>query len=314
MDIRTMVPEQIERERLLPLQEKIDGLSEMKPEEQFFLNGIVRAFKPKKSLELGISAGGGSAIILNAIRDIDGSTLHSVDYSERWYKDHRKRSGFVVEERCPELRGKWRLHAGGVAARFIDEIGDGIDFCLIDTAHVLPGEVLDFLMVCPFFHKGTVVVFHDLCLHTWPQVRARNSFASSLIFNAIDEPKITIRAIDPPMLFPNIGAVQIDNDMPKVDYIDDLLRFLTFPWKYVPSPEETDEILYHFSKHYRPDQVDLLRRIFFFQRENGASRLKMQVNRFKLLTVQLMTGLIPVKKWRKRARAFFVDKLYGTAR
>ena len=278
MNIRNIVPEQIERERLLPLREKIAGLSEMKSEEQFFLNGIVRAVKPKKSLELGVAAGGGSAIILNAIRDIDGATLHSVDYSERWYKDHRKRSGFVVGERFPDLYEKWNLYTGGVAARFCNDIGGGVDFCLIDTAHALPGEVLDFLMVCPLLREGAVVVLHDLCLHTWPRNRLRNEYASSLLFNALDDPKITIRAVDPPMLFPNIGAVRIEKHATEADYIDDLLRFLTFPWKYVPLPEEADEILRHFSKHYRSDQAEFLRRIFSFQRENDATRLKRRLN------------------------------------
>ena len=36
-----------------------------------FLNGAVRKFKPKKILEVGVHFGGGSSIILNAIRDIN---------------------------------------------------------------------------------------------------------------------------------------------------------------------------------------------------------------------------------------------------
>jgi len=39
-----------------------------------------------------------------------------------------------------------------------------------------------------------------------------------------------------------------------------------------------------------------------------------QADRLKRLAAQLLTCLIPVKKWRKRARTFFAVNLYGTAR
>ena len=39
--------------------------------EPYFLNGIIRKFKPKKCLEIGVSKGGSSVIILNAIKDIN---------------------------------------------------------------------------------------------------------------------------------------------------------------------------------------------------------------------------------------------------
>ena len=35
-----------------------------------FLNGIVRKFKPKKILEIGVAEGGSSIVILNAIKTI----------------------------------------------------------------------------------------------------------------------------------------------------------------------------------------------------------------------------------------------------
>ena len=47
--------------------------------EPYFINGIVRKFKPKKCLEIGVAKGGSSIIILNALKDIDGSFLVSLD-------------------------------------------------------------------------------------------------------------------------------------------------------------------------------------------------------------------------------------------
>ena len=50
-----------------------------------FLNGVVRKFKPKKIVEIGVSKGGGSCIILNAIQDIKNAHLYSIDLSNGTY-------------------------------------------------------------------------------------------------------------------------------------------------------------------------------------------------------------------------------------
>lgn len=70
--------EDFEREKLDPIYDTVAPYSEMQKSERYFLNGIIRSIKPKKILEAGVANGGGSAIILNAIRDIDGAELYSV--------------------------------------------------------------------------------------------------------------------------------------------------------------------------------------------------------------------------------------------
>lgn len=53
--------------------------SEMSEHERRFLNGIIRELKPEKILEVGVSAGRSSVIILNAIKDIEDAKLYSID-------------------------------------------------------------------------------------------------------------------------------------------------------------------------------------------------------------------------------------------
>ncbi len=67
----------------------------MQKNERYFLNGIIRAKKPRKILEAGVAEGGGSAIILNAISDIDGAELYSVDYLKQSFNNPDKLSGFL---------------------------------------------------------------------------------------------------------------------------------------------------------------------------------------------------------------------------
>lgn len=140
-------------------------ISEMTYLERCFLNGIIRQAKPKKILELGVSAGGSSAIILNAIKDFDNAKLYSVDYTEKWYVDNSKNTGFIIDEKFSNLKNKWKLYTGGTAAKFMEEIGGEIDLCLIDTVHSNPGEFLDFLIVLPYLKKNAILILHDIALH-----------------------------------------------------------------------------------------------------------------------------------------------------
>ena len=53
--------------------------SQMWDNQREFLNGIIRKFKPKKIVEIGVSSGGSSIIILNSIKDIKNAHLYSID-------------------------------------------------------------------------------------------------------------------------------------------------------------------------------------------------------------------------------------------
>ena len=47
-------------------------------EQQFyFINGIIRKYRPKNCLEVGVARGGSSILILNSIKDIKNSFLES---------------------------------------------------------------------------------------------------------------------------------------------------------------------------------------------------------------------------------------------
>lgn len=44
--------------------------SEMDNAERKFIHGLIRYYKPKRILELGVAEGGGSIVLLNAIQDM----------------------------------------------------------------------------------------------------------------------------------------------------------------------------------------------------------------------------------------------------
>jgi predicted O-methyltransferase YrrM len=72
-------------------------------EEKKFINGLIRTIKPKKIVEIGVSKGGSSALILNAIKDIKDAKLFSIDKSVYCYQERTKKTGYLVQEKFPEL-------------------------------------------------------------------------------------------------------------------------------------------------------------------------------------------------------------------
>lgn len=146
-----------------------------------FLNGVIRRFKPKKILEVGVLRGGSSIIILNAIKDIKNSYLYSIDLRSD------DRIGRYVKNHFPFLKNRWHLFKGNIASYFIEKIGKGIDFAFFDTSHFEPGEILDFLMVLPFLKEEAIVGFHDIGqqINNIKGLNSRNEWAPYIIFNLI---------------------------------------------------------------------------------------------------------------------------------
>lgn len=235
-------------------------LSEMDSVERKFLNGIIKELKPKKLLEVGVSSGASSLVILNAIKDIKNSKLYSIDYSEEWYVDGSKKSGFLVDKSLPELMDKWELFLGGVTAKFIekivkDSVKEGFDLCLLDIKHFLPGEVLDFFMILSFMKMGSTIIVHDtnfnnFCFDRHDKQYREIGMASNVLFSTVTANKIQPKVYhNPPQ--PNIGAFQITEDTLK--YIDDLFLALSLAWAYIPT-EEDMQYTYNIIKQFYSEE------------------------------------------------------------
>lgn len=272
-------PEKIDNEILYEVENKISNYSEMSIEQRKFLNGLLRTLKPKKILEVGISAGASSSIILNAIKDLADSKLYSIDYNTNWYRDNKKLSGFLVMDNFPNLMDKWNLYTGGVSAKFMEEIGGDIDFFLLDTMHCNPGEFLDYLMVLPFLKKNAVIVIHDLILHTsiFGEFNYKDFSTNCILFSSLkgekfllkkdnhsyDKEKHHIKLIDISGI-PNIGAIKLDDNI--MSYSQDIFMLLTLPWYYTPTDDDYLNILNLFIKYYPENLVNMFERIYLFNR------------------------------------------------
>ncbi|WP_302366943.1 class I SAM-dependent methyltransferase [Brachyspira aalborgi] len=294
-------PEKFENEIVNEINNILSGISEMSYLERCFLNGIIRQTKPKKILELGVSAGGSSAIILNAIKDFDNAKLYSVDYNKKWYIDNSKDVGFIIDEKFSNLKNKWKLYTGGTAAKFMEEIGGEIDLCLIDTMHANPGEFLDFLIVLPYLKKNAILILHDIALHH----TYKNCITNGILFSCLNGNKLSFNE-GLWNRFANIGAVILDENIK--DNILDYLYLLTLPFEYLPTDNDILECQKLFSKNYGEEFVDTFMNIMlknkqlFIERNTISNdRLDNKVNKL----IDTLAWWIPVRKWRDNFRNKF---------
>ena len=87
--------------------------------EAYLINGIIRKHKPKNCLEIGVAYGGSSVLILNAIKDLSGSYLVSLDL---FLTFKQKEVGYIVKQKFPELMDKWKLVTGNMPHKYLEKL------------------------------------------------------------------------------------------------------------------------------------------------------------------------------------------------
>ena len=224
--------------------------------ESAFLCGLIKKYEPKKILEVGVAAGGSTAIILNCLEDIGQKyKMHSVDVSEKYYRTNDKPSGFLAEKSIKNLKvGKHKLYLGKILPQLIDDIGGEIDFVILDTMHILPGEVLDFLVVLPYLTDNAVVCMHDVSYHQYKPQNAFGYATDSLFSSVVADKILNFLPNDDNVYkskYANIAAFQINSQTMKNIY--NVFLALTLRWAYLPSNDQFNEYANFLQKNYSQD-------------------------------------------------------------
>jgi len=233
-----VAPENFETEILNAIPDSVIEHSEMHVVERRFINGLIRLMKPRRILELGVAEGAGSAVILNAIKDMPDSSLTSFDVSQKVYCKPDKDVAFAAETMYPRGNKQWKLFKGFDFSEKVDDFSELFDMAIIDTAHIHPCESLNFLTILPYLRDDAVVIFHDLTLAI-SAFETSSSFPYSPLANKLAYDTIVgdkLKPVDKDYLecafggfgFANIGVVQISKDTRK--YICNVFDMLHFPW------------------------------------------------------------------------------------
>ncbi|MDO5567426.1 MAG: class I SAM-dependent methyltransferase, partial [Planctomycetia bacterium] len=270
---------------------------EMIRADREFLNSLILRHKPKKLLEVGVSAGISSVLMLNAIKNDPDAKLYSIDLATKWYRDETKNTGFIVD-RYPELQkeGKWNLFTGKLAYEYMSTIGNEIDFVLLDAVHCHPGELLDYLMFLPFLKKNCPIVLHDINIHTigFPSPCERRAITNNTLFSAFSGERLVLKdnmryGMGGGTPLPNIGGVILAEDA--MDHVYEVFNALSIPWDYMPSDNDLINLREYFARFYDAVSLDLFDRIINYQQfvqtstayVNRPWRKKFRKNRYLLL-------------------------------
>lgn len=243
---------------------------EMTDFENCFLFSLLKEKKPKKILEIGVSGGATTLMILDYIKSNSPDTkLYSIDISEQWYRDISKKSGYIASEIHGECEN-WKLFLGKTYPECCDQIGDGIDFCILDTNHSLPGELLDFLAVLPSLQNDAVVVLHDTNLplrkHNSPKIGDQMGYATKVVLDVAKGDKIVCKIDNKESNYdlPNISAIIIGDDTRQG--INDMFSALAYRWNYIPSMSSIENYAQHYKKYFSDDHEIYFRKLINSQK------------------------------------------------
>ena len=224
------------REEILKKIKTIPNEPEMSVFESGFLCGLLRTYKPKKIVEVGVAGGGTTAIILQSLEILRYNyEMYSVDLSEMFYRDETKCTGFMAIEAKEVLnvdKTKHNFLLGKLLPLRLEEIGGEIDFVILDTTHALPGEMLDYLAILPYLSENAIVVLHDVNQFYGGAM----AYATKLLYDVVKADKLIIKDPDRLYSYPNISAFQINSETKKS--ITDCFSSLTMPWEYLLTDEQ----------------------------------------------------------------------------
>ena len=257
-DVEEKIEENIENidvNLVLSIQDKLANYIEIKPNEQKFLNGIVRKYKPKKLVEIGVSEGGTAALMLNAIKDLKNSKLYSIDRNEKHYKHPERKTGWLVKEKFPDLSDKWELYIGNTA-EFIESIGNNVDFVYIDTVHSTPGEMLNWLEILPFLKEEAIVVIHDtfFMFTEYINPKSKANFSNNQLLCYIRGNLILPKYGDK-IFSRNIGALKLSKNQKK--YYKQYFLALGNHWEYFPIENDITILRKFYQKYYGEKLVEI---------------------------------------------------------
>ena len=242
-----------------------DGyISEMSRRQQGFLCGLIKKTKPNKILEIGVAEGGTTASVMKTLSLLGmKSEVFSVDLATKLYNNYNLDCGYLYKEWKEDIKGQsmHKFLLGKTVAAQMDNIGKDVDFCIIDTVHFLPGELLDFLAVYPYLKNGATVVLHDTNLDYLRAKNTNDTFnksaykatATKNLFSLITAEKYI--NMNSKMGVPNIAAFVVNEDTQK--YIKDVFFALTLTWGYMPEEYLLAQYRECYAHNYDPDCLDV---------------------------------------------------------
>lgn len=229
--------------------------SELSDTDLGFIGGLIKKRKPKKIVEIGVSAGGTTCFIMRALERLRiESEMYSIDVSYTYHYDTQKKCGYQLTEGGSKILSNIRNHTlilGKNIAEVIEsEVGDGIDMLILDTTHYLPGELLDFLICYPYLSQRAVIILDDLTFSHFGE--NTNAIATKALYDLIVADKIFP---ENDVVYPKMAGFILNEDTNK--YIQDYFLGLMTPWWYGLKENEVQKYRDIVKKYYGKFELQL---------------------------------------------------------
>ena len=227
---------------------------ELSHNQAYFLNGIIRKHMPKNCLEIGVSKGGSSILILNAIKDMQDSQLISLDLYTTHYKIPSIKTGWRVKSFFPNLTKKWSLYTGDQPHKFLMKLNLKFDFLFLDTAHISPGELFNMIEAMPFLNENAIIVLHDITLHC-TRISKKNELDAKInppnfhLMTFLYGDKILLKSSQ--KTIDNMGAIFLYKNQ-KSHYLEYFFSLISV-WDYMPSDDHLKDMKNFIINYYKEE-------------------------------------------------------------
>lgn len=250
----------------------------MEPSESSFICSLLQVYRPQKILEVGIDAGGTTAMVLQVLEDMNMSyEMHSVDLAQKmssgkdigYLPKFVKENNLLITPPRSALCGTHEFYLGKYLPQVIDDIGGDIDFVILDTVHYTPGELLDFLVMLPYLKDGAIVVLHDVALNQRNIVKYHkpDAHATGLLFSAVVSEEKFLN-YEPTGKYPNIAAFKISEQTS--NNIENVFLALMLTWHYLPKDNEVAIYRNFYNRYYPAKLVEIFDETVRLNRNNVA--------------------------------------------
>jgi predicted O-methyltransferase YrrM len=164
----------------------IDVHSNISVEEGEMLSGLIRARKPKVSLEVGLAFGISALFICEALKDASSEPLHIVIDPAQNAPAYWQGVGLANLERAG-FGGfvEFIEKPSQIALPELVAAGRKVDFAFVDGEHTFDHVLVDFFFIDQLLNVGGVVVLDDA---GWPSIRRVARFiAANRSYQVVDQ-------------------------------------------------------------------------------------------------------------------------------
>ena len=212
-----------------------------------YIMGLVKHFKPRSMLEIGVSAGLTSGALLAASHGYDEyARVYGIDVANTVYYAPEKAVGALIDEAYPEFKSRYHLFLGKDSTDIPTLIPEPIDFVFVDTLHAHPWPTVDVLNALTRIGDGGIVALDGV------HFGAPGHDGSAFFFHHYGGDKQTCDAVQ-------TGALQVHDRRALFDHCCEVLELA---WQTDVGSDTLRRTMENVAAHFGPAAAERLRAIY----------------------------------------------------